>query len=125
MKIKHPLLFGILLCVGTILCDWLVRKGIITYIHWDNSFIMDELWDYYILSMCLISLAMCFTVGNVHKIKIYLPIFIILHTSMWIVLFAKFSYFIHPLTILRMGLTEVVNGVVLFIFIRKKMKFVI
>lgn len=120
MNIKKPFLLGLLLIFITIVIDRLLLEGISTYIDWDNSFIVDYLWDFYLLSMFLLSMTMSLLMGNVPSIRIQVIVCISLHALMWVLLLYNYSYFIHNLTTLRIMTTEVANTAFLFLFIRKR-----
>jgi len=119
MNIKKPFLLGLLLIFITIVIDRLLLEGI-SYIDWDNSFIVDYLWDFYLLNMFLLSMMMSLLMGNVSSIRIQVIACISLHALMWALLLYNYSYFIHNLTTLRIVTTEVVNTAFLFLFIRKR-----
>jgi hypothetical protein len=120
MHIKKPFLLGLLLTFITILIDGFLLRGIKAYIDWDNSFIVDTLWDFYILCMFLLSMTMSLLMGNVPGVRIQVMACIALHALLWILLLYNFSYFIHKLTVLRIVTTEVANTAFLFLLLRRR-----
>ena len=122
MNLKRPLLFGLLLCLITIAADGLILEGIIAYFSWDKSFIVDRLWDFNILCLIFISLSMTLVMGNVVNNRLPGGLYLLLILLMWGLLMYRYTYYIYNLTVLRIGLTQLLNALVLFTFIHQKIR---